>query len=36
VRYEVARHALERGRHVLLEKPPGATVGEVEVEAFVE
>jgi D-galactose 1-dehydrogenase len=29
VRYEVARYALERGRHVLLEKPPGATVGEV-------
>ena len=29
VRYEAARYALERGRHVLLEKPPGATVGEV-------
>jgi D-galactose 1-dehydrogenase len=29
VRYELARHALERGRHVLLEKPPGVTVSEV-------
>jgi D-galactose 1-dehydrogenase len=29
VRYETARHALERGRHVLLEKPPGATISEV-------
>jgi D-galactose 1-dehydrogenase len=29
VRYELARYALERGRHVLLEKPPGATVCEV-------
>jgi D-galactose 1-dehydrogenase len=29
VRYEVARYALEHGRHVLLEKPPGATVSEV-------
>jgi predicted dehydrogenase len=29
VRYEIARYALERGRHVLLEKPPGVTVGEV-------
>jgi D-galactose 1-dehydrogenase len=29
VRYELARYALERGRHVLLEKPPGATVSEV-------
>jgi D-galactose 1-dehydrogenase len=29
LRYEIARHALERGRHVLLEKPPGVTVGEV-------
>jgi predicted dehydrogenase len=28
-RYETARYALERGRHVLLEKPPGVTVGEV-------
>jgi D-galactose 1-dehydrogenase len=29
VRYEIARHALERGLHVLLEKPPGVTVSEV-------
>jgi D-galactose 1-dehydrogenase len=29
VRYELARYALERGQHVLLEKPPGATVSEV-------
>jgi D-galactose 1-dehydrogenase len=29
MRYETARYALERGRHVLLEKPPGVTVGEV-------
>jgi D-galactose 1-dehydrogenase len=29
VRYEVARYALEHGCHVLLEKPPGATVSEV-------
>jgi D-galactose 1-dehydrogenase len=29
VRYELARYALERGRHVLLEKPPGVTVSEV-------
>ena len=29
VRYELARHALQQGRHVLLEKPPGATVSEV-------
>jgi D-galactose 1-dehydrogenase len=29
VRFELARFALERGRHVLLEKPPGVTVGEV-------
>jgi D-galactose 1-dehydrogenase len=29
VRYELACHALERGRHVLLEKPPGVTVSEV-------
>lgn len=28
-RYEVARHALVHGRHVLLEKPPGTTVSEV-------
>ncbi|QDL94051.1 Gfo/Idh/MocA family oxidoreductase (plasmid) [Paroceanicella profunda] len=30
VRYEMARAALEAGRHVMLEKPPGATLGEVE------
>jgi D-galactose 1-dehydrogenase len=29
VRYEIARLALQRGLHVLLEKPPGATVSEV-------
>ena len=29
VRYQLARYALERGRHVLLEKPPGVTVSEV-------
>ncbi|HKE93429.1 MAG TPA: Gfo/Idh/MocA family oxidoreductase [Povalibacter sp.] len=29
IRYDIARHALERGRHVLLEKPPGATLNEV-------
>jgi len=29
VRYQAARYALEQGRHVLLEKPPGATVSEV-------
>jgi D-galactose 1-dehydrogenase len=29
VRYDLARYALERGRHVLLEKPPGVTVSEV-------
>src|SRR5689334_2035340 len=29
VRYEVARFALQRGLHVLLEKPPGVTVSEV-------
>ena len=29
VRYELARYALEQGRHVLLEKPPGVTVSEV-------
>jgi D-galactose 1-dehydrogenase len=29
VRYELARYALEYGRHVLLEKPPGVTVSEV-------
>jgi D-galactose 1-dehydrogenase len=30
VRYGLAREALDHGRHVLLEKPPGVTVGEVE------
>lgn len=30
VRYEIARYALERGRHVLLEKPPGVTMGEIQ------
>src|SRR5450755_932742 len=29
VRYDIARSALEHGRHVLLEKPPGVTVSEV-------
>ncbi len=29
VRYELARYALQRARHVLLEKPPGVTVSEV-------
>ncbi len=29
-RFAIARLALERGRHVMLEKPPGATVAEVE------
>jgi D-galactose 1-dehydrogenase len=29
VRYDIARLALERGLHVLLEKPPGATISEV-------
>jgi D-galactose 1-dehydrogenase len=29
VRYELACYALEQGRHVLLEKPPGVTVSEV-------
>jgi predicted dehydrogenase len=29
VRFAIARQALEHGCHVLLEKPPGATLGEV-------
>jgi D-galactose 1-dehydrogenase len=29
-RYEAARAAIEAGKHVFLEKPPGATVSEVE------
>src|ERR1700690_728125 len=29
VRYDIARFALQQGRHVLLEKPPGVTVTEV-------
>ena len=29
-RYEVALRALEAGKHVFLEKPPGATISEVE------
>lgn len=30
IRYDIACAALERGRHVLLEKPPGATLNEVQ------
>lgn len=33
LRYELAAKALKAGRHVLLEKPPGATLGEVEMLA---
>ena len=29
IRYDIARFALEQGRHVMLEKPPGATLNEV-------
>ncbi|MEP6885985.1 MAG: Gfo/Idh/MocA family oxidoreductase [Gammaproteobacteria bacterium] len=29
VRFDIARYALEHGKHVLLEKPPGVTVSEV-------
>ncbi len=29
VRYDIAHHALEQNRHVMLEKPPGATLNEV-------
>jgi predicted dehydrogenase len=31
LRYEIARDCLEAGLHTLLEKPPGVTLGEVEV-----
>jgi predicted dehydrogenase len=30
VRYEIARHCIEKGLHVLLEKPPAVTLSEVE------
>lgn len=30
VRYQIARDALDAGLHVLLEKPPSATLGEIE------
>lgn len=30
IRYDIARTALERGRHVLLEKPPAATLNEAQ------
>jgi D-galactose 1-dehydrogenase len=30
IRYDIARYALEQGRHVMLEKPPGATLNEVD------
>ena len=30
VRYEIARECLERGLHVLLEKPPSATLSDIE------
>lgn len=29
VRYDIARYALARGKHVMIEKPPGATLSEV-------
>jgi D-galactose 1-dehydrogenase len=29
IRYEITRYALDRGHHVMLEKPPGATLSEV-------
>ncbi|HEY6644366.1 Gfo/Idh/MocA family oxidoreductase [Povalibacter sp.] len=29
IRYDIARFALEQGQHVMLEKPPGATLNEV-------
>lgn len=32
-RFQYARQALEAGRHVMLEKPPGATLAEVEILA---
>ncbi len=30
VRYDIARDCIEAGKHVLLEKPPGVTLTEVE------
>ena len=30
VRYDIARACLKAGKHVMLEKPPGVTLGEVE------
>jgi D-galactose 1-dehydrogenase len=29
IRYDIARYALTRGKHVMIEKPPGATLSEV-------
>ncbi len=29
IRYDIARRALSRGKHVMIEKPPGATLSEV-------
>jgi D-galactose 1-dehydrogenase len=29
IRYDIARYALSRGKHVMIEKPPGATLSEV-------
>ena len=34
VRYDLARDCLEAGKHVMLEKPPGVTLGEVEALAM--